>query len=231
MIKKIISFTSLSLVFSLTACVAPYVNPPQSGLTSLPGQIGGVEGGVAGAIVGLPAESIAIGSAAGIVVGASAGAYLVSTPRILNILRDEGVQVVQVGQTLRIIIPSDKIFRIGATTIETHGYKILDDVAMFLMRYGNVPLTIYAFSDRVYDDDTAFKITARQARRVSGYLWAKGRPFYHLRPEGMGNRYQVASSKNPIGSAYNRRIEIIAPVLPGALHYMKGIKKALDLES
>jgi intracellular multiplication protein IcmN len=222
-------FLWLGLFFTLLTGCAPYVSPPYSALSGAIAQGSGTQGAVAGGIVAIPAEAIATSTAIGAVAGATAGAYWVSTPRILKILQNEGVQVIQVGGSLRVIIPTDRLFSPGSTLLEPQSYRILDDVAMFLIRYGDVPLKIYGFSDAVYDHETALQITGNQARRVSGYLWSKGRPFYHLIPRGMGNRYAVASNGNPTGSAYNRRIEIILPVLTKKAGILKEIAQQMDL--
>lgn len=219
----------LLMLLLLNGCVAPYVQPPQSALSSSTTIYSTGHGAALGAIAGLPAEAVAPATAIGAVVGAGVGSYMASTPRMLKILQKDGVQVVQVGNTLRVIIPSDALFAPGSTLIEPDSYHILDDVVMFLKRYGDVPMRIYAFTDSVYDRDTALRITSIQARRVSAYLWNKGRPFYHLIPKGMGQGYPIASNGNPRGSAFNRRIEIIMPILRSKPQIFKGIAQTLDL--
>lgn len=218
----------ITAIFLLNACT-PYVNPPLApvGKNSI---LGGEHGGTILGAIGTAGGVAVPGAVAGAAIGAGMQSYLVSTYRMLEILQRQGVQVVQVGRHLRVIIPSDKLFAPGQTIFKQEAYSILADVRQFLLRYGDVHITVYGFSDGVYGHEEAFKITSTQARRVAAYLWESGRPFYNVASQGMANRYPVAYAKNPNASAFNRRIEISLPVIPSKAHHtLKQIEYALDI--
>jgi len=150
----------------------------------------------------------------GALVGGGIGTYLASTHRQLSILEDLGVQVIQIGDTLRVIIPSDRIFKFDSAAIKPEGYEILDCVAYFLSRYGNVPITVIAYTDNVRCPRKNFLLSREQAQCIVTYLWSHGIPYECLRAIGKGETFPVASNGDPIGSFYNRRIVLSLPVVP-----------------
>lgn len=210
--KRLIALFSSIL---LTSCTHnPFVKPPiahSPEATKIGLSQGATWGVVASAAFASPPAEVIVGGAA---IGMALGAWAGRTAHELEILRRDRVQVVQVGQWVRIIIPADKLFLVGSSELEPRAVPILNHVIHFIRRYGEVPIYVYAFSDDVYRYERSLRLTNQQARQVGGYLWARGgHPFYHITAIGLGRKYDVASNGYPVGSAFNRRIEIIMPVL------------------
>jgi len=126
-----------------------------------------------------------------------------------------GVQVVQYGGNVRIIILSDDLFDFNSSNISyPRGAMILDSVIAFIHAYGNVPITVTAYSDNVFTPTEALKLTCRQAKSVIGFLWSRGIVFDRLDAMGVGHSFPIATNGNSNGSAYNRHVEINMPVIP-----------------
>jgi outer membrane protein OmpA-like peptidoglycan-associated protein len=180
-------------------------------------------GAEAGGIIGLWASG-AIGAATlpltagGIVVGGGIGILMRNTYHLLDILQRDGVQVIQYGDTLRIIIPSDRLFEFDSANIYPYAPRILDNVLIFLSRYGIAPIVINAYTDDVLSPRASLALTRMQAKAIAGYLWTHGIPFDKVNPMGMGSSDPIATNGNSRGSAYNRRIELVLPVVAIPLH-------------
>lgn len=214
--KRITSTTTLSLFLLLmTGCATPFVNPPKSPFMSQETAVGAASGAEYGAIAGVGMGTAVLPpTGVGLLVGGGIGSYFNSTHHLLSVLQEDGVYVVQVGDCLKIIIPTDNIFEYDGATIVPQNYFVLNDVVRFLKRYGNVPIKV-----AVYTDDTRYPkhgvtLSRARAKSIVAYLWYKGINYQMLRPIGKGPEDAVASNGNPIGSYYNRRIELTLPVVP-----------------
>ncbi|MGE3919547.1 MAG: OmpA family protein [Gammaproteobacteria bacterium] len=138
------------------------------------------------------------------------------TYKQLQRLAEEGVQVIQLGQNLRIIIPTDKLFQFSYTNavIYPSSSPILNRVVAFLKRFGNVPLMITGYSDSVYERSASRALTLKQAQSVAEYLWTHGIEYDKIETRGADGTDFVATNGNSFGSFYNRRIEITLLVIP-----------------
>lgn len=215
--RKVLTFTLLATL-SLMGCTSTYVNPPLH--PACPTCAGTAVGGTTGAIAAIGASSTI--PAAPIFGGAVAGAMVVSsaytTRHQLELLAARGVQVVQVGDRLRIIIPADRLFAFDDDDLKPTASLVLNPIAAFLTHFGNVPMTIAGYTDNViYDGDRNLQFTRHRAQAVGAYLWSKGVKYYHIRAIGYGALYPIASNTTNRGSAFNRRVEIILPVV--TYHY------------
>lgn len=190
----------LCLTAPLLVACHPFVQYPYN--SQAPQQIGGATAG--GAATGAVLGSAGIGALA----GAGLGAYIHSPVHWLKRLQADGVQVIQTGYLVRIVIPSDKIFIIGTDSINPHSYPILSDVAHFIENYGNVNLTVSCFTDNVGGPDASLYLSNDQAKSVVAYLWSVGFPSGNLRAFGFGQDQPIADNIDSIGAAWNRRIEI-----------------------
>ena len=207
---------SFALIFILAGCSTPFVNPPRPAyLTKQAGQ-GAASGTVLGAFAGGVAGATPVGmAAAGAVVGTSIGADLVSTHHLLTKLQGYGVQVIQVGDKVTIVMPSDYVFIFNTATIRTSAMPMLNTTILLLDRYGHVNMKIAAYTDDTLSPTSAFDLTRKQAKSIAAYFWSYGGwPFNLVDPIGKGNLDDIATNGNSMGSYYNRRIMITLPVVP-----------------
>ncbi len=127
-------------------------------------------------------------------------------------LKQQGVQVIQVGETISIIIPSDPLFQGDSANLNHHSFYALTLVADFLRLYSKTFVEVAGYTD--YIDDPSFLkrnelLTSQQAAQVSKYLWSKGIDSRMLYAAGYGSSRPVSNATTMTGgNAENRRIEI-----------------------
>lgn len=166
-------------------------------------------GGAAGAISAIATNaSVPVGTLVGGLAGSVVGLYADSAPNLIAKLRGQGVQVVQLGDNLTLILPTDNCFDLGSPDIEGSCVPILLNVAALLKRYDNVPISVQAHTDNVWGADQAEFISRAQAESIVGFLWAHGIPHEHVFAKGCGDDCPIGQNDTVLGSAMNRRIEI-----------------------
>ena len=127
---------------------------------------------------------------------------------LIKQIRDEGVHVFQIGDTLRLVLFSDLFFDKNTTHIDRRYEQALVDIAALLKNYPRQQITVSAHSDNVGTRLAQRKATQDQAEQIASYLWAQGIPKNRLHLIGKGNKDTVASDHTVFGSASNRRVEI-----------------------
>ncbi|MDQ2993720.1 MAG: OmpA family protein [Pseudomonadota bacterium] len=123
-------------------------------------------------------------------------------------LRETGAQVVRLGDTTRIIMPVDRLFKINSTELRPCGLAMLDYMGQLVSycSYSNIDIT--AHSDNVFNDKRREQLTAEQANVIASHLWAQGVARGRMHFWGCADRDQIATDRTVFGSADNRRIEV-----------------------
>lgn len=123
--------------------------------------------------------------------------------------QQNNVQVVQLGDQIRIIIPTDGCFDLYTTTILPACRPKLDAAASILKAYGNSPVVVAGFTDAVASPSASKTLSKRQADSFVAYFWARqGIPYQRFTAIGYGQDNPIADNVNVDGSSYNRRMEI-----------------------
>lgn len=132
-----------------------------------------------------------------------------SQQQVNALSKQNGMQVVQLGDQLRIIMATDGCFDLYTTTILYGCRPKLDVVANVLKGYGNSAVVVAGFTDAVGSPQAAKTLSKRQADSIVAYFWAReGIPYQRFTAIGYGQDNPIADSVNVDGSYYNRRIEI-----------------------
>jgi outer membrane protein OmpA-like peptidoglycan-associated protein len=129
------------------------------------------------------------------------------SPAMSN-LRSQGVQIVQIGANIRVILPTDKCFESNTPIIKESCEPVLQRIAAFLTPYRNVPMTVTGYTDAVMSPAQAQWLSHGRAESVVAYLWAHGIPHQQLSAAGRGAACPIAQNDTVVGSAMNRRVEI-----------------------
>lgn len=117
------------------------------------------------------------------------------------------IQLIKNPERLRVILYSDVCFRSnGRLTIECSNQ--LKNAMKTIKQYGDGLVQVVAYTDDIYDPQTAEKVSQRQADFVAAFLWSKGIASQRLRPIGFGIHDPIASNRSVKASAANRRVEI-----------------------
>lgn len=124
-------------------------------------------------------------------------------------LAAKGIELIQTGDKLEIILGSDRIFMPRSNNrLRYDETDAMTLVARFLKTRGNVPIHIYGHTDEVGSDRLKLQRTQEQADTIAAYLWENGIPLGNMTVTGLGDTHPVASNQTLDGSAANRRIEI-----------------------
>lgn len=166
---------------------------------------GTVLGAAAGAVYGSAAE---ISVPASAVVGGVVGGIIGSSEQ-KRVLKEHGVQVIQVGDQVTIILPADKFFEPGSSTLLPEADSALNNVALTLRSYGRAPITITGHTDsQSGSKDRQHWLSKAQAQAIASYLWSRGISAEHLIVVGAGSEDPISTQLTLHGRAQNRRIEI-----------------------
>jgi len=194
------SFLFASLLLGLSACQSQFHHPhrhyPSADLAS-----GASTGGIlAGTFTG-----------AGIVgVGAGAiGNYYNNPHTLTHILETYGAQVMAVGDTLRVVLPSDRFFYPVTDELRPEADLIIVDLGKLLMNYGHTLIEVKGYTDNMWGEEPGEDMSKRQASKIASLLWGQGLNAKLLDVKGEGSKDSTASNRTKQGSAANRRVELI----------------------
>lgn len=201
---------SLGLMISLlSGCFQPpYNNFKPDNRSARRAAQGVAVGSVIGAVAGGTLTGTVIGAAVGGTVGAVSGAYKDSKPSIIKELKRQDIQFVEYGDTMTLIVPTDKYYIFMSPRLNEICYPGLNNIIRLLRLYPLSPVYVAAFTDNVGSREHKKKLSQAQAETMLTYLWANGVRSVRLKAEGYGDKNDVADNKLIHGSAQNRRIEI-----------------------
>ncbi|EKD77971.1 MAG: IcmN protein, OmpA family [uncultured bacterium] len=132
----------------------------------------------------------------------------------LCVLHHEGIEIVQLGQTWKLVLPSDDVFVNETAELQDAAKPVLDVVADFLQTYSKISIQVAAFSNKsVVEEKTKFgsvidQLTEEQAAEVTKYLTSRNTNARLIYAVGRGNREEIAWPGSEIGRKLNRRVEI-----------------------
>lgn len=123
-------------------------------------------------------------------------------------LRQQGLQVITIGQDYMISVPSQVLFANQSPKITWPAYDVLNNVACFLKQYRKISVQVTSFSSHCLSDKRDRALTAARSRAVANYLWSQGIDSRFAFTEGLGSDKPImAYSKNGDQSP-NSRVEI-----------------------
>lgn len=162
-------------------------------------------GAIAGSATG---GSVAAGAITGGIVGGLIGLYADSRHALIQKLRGAGLQVIQLGDNLTIILPTDICFDFLSPYTTDACEPILLNTAALLKLYGNAAITVTGHTDDVGDPDQLRLLSRAQADAIVAFLWSHGIPHERIYARGLGAGCPMAENFTVPGSAMNRRIDI-----------------------
>lgn len=197
------------LTYLLSSCAHPPYNnfKPQHPIAR-----GAVTGAVFGTAIGAATTGTLPGALTGTAIGGTVGA-LVNTGtnpkhRLLKKLRKCDIQYVQYGDTMTLIVPTDKYFMFASPRLNEIMYPGLQNIPALLRLYPDSKVYVAGFTDNVGTENHKTRLSQAQAETMLTYLWANGIKAQHLKAEGYGDKNDIADNALIHGSALNRRIEI-----------------------
>lgn len=200
----------LGIFTSLTgACFHPPFNNFQHDPRTVRKVIGGaVAGSVIGAVAGGTATGALIGAGVGGTVGGISGLYKESKNKIIKDLKKQDIEFIQYGDTMTLIVPTDKYFIFNSPRLNEVCYPGLNNIIRLLRFYPKRMIYVAAFTDNVGSRFHKRMMSQAQAETMMTFLWANNIPAQRLKAEGYGDKNPVSDNALIHGSAQNRRIEI-----------------------
>lgn len=170
---------------------------------------GGILGGTAGAIVGATSTVGFIpGTLAGAILGASYGSYIDSEATLSDKLTNRGATMIEIGDQILIVIPSERLFLGMSAKIKPQAYSTLDLITTYINSYTKTLVKISAYTDDIGEKKVNLALSRQQARAVERYLADNGVNARVLYAEGYGATNLVMKNTMDWGKSDNYRIEI-----------------------
>ena len=139
-------------------------------------------------------------------VDVSVQSYIKHHPEVLQNLQDNHIQLLQLGDYNRFVLPSSLLFDGMSHRLQTASYPILDQLIAMIITVPKESITIQAYTAEGRSNDIAVKLTALQAQAVADYFMSQGVGARLIYSIGMGSSQQV--TKSPDRLLENDRIEI-----------------------
>jgi outer membrane protein OmpA-like peptidoglycan-associated protein len=192
---------------SLSGCASQTVQGayPSAHRTAQGASLGVVGGTIASTLANAP---IPLGAAIGGTMGAAANGYYSTAAGLMEVLGQQGVQVIKYGSQVTLLVPTDSFFYLDSPKINPQVYAAMDNIAALLSKYPNSVVAIRAYSDNVNTSKRNLELSQNRADSVVAYLWTHGIPFQRLRATGYGEQQPIANNRKLNGSKANRRVEI-----------------------
>lgn len=172
---------------------------------------GALIGGAAGAIVGSVSSGgigTLAGAGAGVIFGASYGAYINSNINLEDDLRNRGVNLVELGDQLMIVIPSARLFSPMASQIRPEAFTTLYLVTKYINRFNKILVKIAAYTNDTGSPRVDISLSNEQAQSIAKFFLADGIDARLLYAVGYGGTHLVSRNALTWGASDNYRIEI-----------------------
>ena len=141
-------------------------------------------------------------------MGAGYGAYIDANTTLADKLENRGANIIVLGDQVRIILPSARIFQPETANIKPQAHSTLKLLAKYINGYTKMLVKVSAYTDRSGPCDVNLALSQMQADNVANYLLASGLDARVLYAIGYGGTHLVEKSCNVWDDTDNYRIEV-----------------------
>ncbi|OGT57861.1 MAG: hypothetical protein A3F43_01310 [Gammaproteobacteria bacterium RIFCSPHIGHO2_12_FULL_42_10] len=132
--------------------------------------------------------------------------------RLIAEIDMSGIQVIKQGMRFIFVIPTDGFFEHDTHELRSDRDKDLDRLAEFIVRYTHYfvhpRVTVTGYTDKVWLNPARRKLSKRYADAIALILQEDGVSSV-ISVRGEGAKHPIASNKYPMGTAFNKRVEVI----------------------
>ncbi len=193
----------------LTSCFhPPYNDFRRDNRAARKAGVGAATGLVVGGVATGALSGTLVGGVIGGTIGAAVGSYKDSKPNVIKELRKQDIQFVEYGDTMTLIVPTDKYFMFNSPRLNERCFPGLNNIIRLLKYYPQCTLYVAGFTDNVGSRDHKRRLSQAQAETMLTFLWANNISAKRLKAEGYGDKNDISDNRLIHGSAQNRRIEI-----------------------
>lgn len=161
-----------------------------------------------GTVIGAAAGSPTIGAAIGGSIGVGKMLYEESRTHVISALSEEDIQFIEYGDTITLIVPTDRYFLFDSERLNDICYKGLNNIVKMLNFYPHSTFYIAGFADNVGAWKHKKHLTDARAEAMLTFLWAHNIRARKLHAAGYADSHAIGDNHVIRGSAYNRRLEI-----------------------
>lgn len=171
---------------------------------------GALLGGAAGAVTGSFVSGVGIvaGTAGGAILGASYGAYIDSLTTLADKLENRGVNVVELGDQILIVMPSSSLFTFMSDQLQPQAYSTIDLLAQYINSYDKVLVSVASYTNDTGSRRVDLALSQQQAKAVAKALMAHHVDTRVLYAQGYGGTHLVQKNSLDWDNNDNYRIEI-----------------------
>ncbi len=174
--------------------------------------LGGAGGAVAGGLIS--GVGVLPGAGTGAILGGALGAYIDHYTTLGDKLENRHVKVINLGDQVMIVIPSNEIFDGTTPYLVSSAYSTLNLVAQLISTYPNMSVEVAAYTPAVGCSPINSALSREQANAIVKYLWRTGINTRLLYGVGKDGAKQVSNSALGWNGGENYRIEITLEKLP-----------------
>lgn len=164
-----------------------------------------------GAVAGIAVGNAGPGAIIGGIVGGILGYQKTSLKNLIIELRKQDIQFINYGDTITLLIPTDKYYRFNSPRLNAICYPGLVNVINLLRHFKDCPINVAGFTDNIGTKHHKRMLTQARAETMLTFLWAHGITAQRLHAQGYQDKHTIGNNEFIRGSAYNRRIEIQWP--------------------
>lgn len=178
-------------------------------------------GATVGTVVGAVAGPTLIGTGIGAAAFTAHGLSKESKNSVIQRLKKSNIQYVQYGDTMTLIVPTDRYFLFNSPRLNELCHPGLALIVKLLAFYPDSTIYVAGFTDNIGSSYHKKMLSQARADSMLTFLWANNRKAYQLNAAGYGDKHSISDNKIIHGSAQNRRIEIqwVAAPSAGAVKY------------
>ena len=133
--------------------------------------------------------------------------------QLLVDLEKSGMQVIKQGMQFTFVIPADCFFVKSTRELKSHRGKDLDRLAQFINGYSRYfarpRVTVTGYTDKVWLSPARDLLSMHYAETIAAFLREDAVPSDMITVRGMGAKHPIASNHYPMGTSFNRRVEIV----------------------
>ena len=133
-----------------------------------------------------------------------------------NMLSDidaSGVQIIKQGMRFTFVLPVDCFFVKDTRILKTQREKAIDAFAQFIhddsIHLAKPTVRISGYTDKTWLSPARDILSLHYAKTIAEYLREDGVSAHTIMVRGEGAKNPIASNQYPMGTAFNRRVEII----------------------